>query len=78
MDEHWMRSGKRVDPEAADGNLFDLVDDPDERENLWTRPEHRGVVREMRGHLEGWFASLSQPAPTFSDSGDARDGRPGA
>jgi arylsulfatase A-like enzyme len=35
--------------------LYDLVHDPDERQNLYGRPEHADRVAAMRGELAAWF-----------------------
>ncbi len=46
--------------------LFDMVNDPDERTDLATDPDYAGRITSMRGLLEDWF-----DAHTVSD----RDGR---
>lgn len=68
MDEHWMRDGRRVPAEQADGNLFDLLSDPLERQNLWHDREHQEVVAELRDCLERWFDRLDKPIETFGSA----------
>lgn len=65
MDEHWMENGRRISPEQADGNLFDLVADPDERRNLWAAAEHQKVVHQLRELVAEWFDTLDKPMETF-------------
>ena len=36
--------------------MYDLVNDPDERDNRMEDPEQRRHIRELRGMLESWFA----------------------
>ncbi|MEA3345040.1 MAG: sulfatase-like hydrolase/transferase [Chloroflexota bacterium] len=42
--------------------LYDLVNDPDERENLIGERAQRGRVKEMRQQLADWFARYVDPA----------------
>jgi len=42
--------------------LYDLVNDPDERRNLVEEPEQQRRVREMRQQLAEWFARYVDPA----------------
>jgi arylsulfatase A-like enzyme len=65
MDVTWMRDGRRLALAEADGNLFDLDGDPEERENLWAAPEAQPVVRELWQILEAWFDDLDKPAEIF-------------
>lgn len=41
--------------------LYDLVNDPQERENLVGVPSQQARVRELRGELEEWFAQYVVP-----------------
>jgi len=41
--------------------LYDLVNDPDERQNLVDEPEHSRRIREMRQQLADWFARYVDP-----------------
>jgi len=54
MDIDWVRDGRRVPPEQADGNLFDLATDPLEKRNLWNDPAHEPVRAELTGRLRDW------------------------
>lgn len=65
MDETWMAAGRRVPFELGDGNLFDLVVDPQERCNLWGSPDKAAVVAELRERIERWWCTLDRPARTF-------------
>lgn len=49
--------------------LYDLVRDPDETENLADRPEHAGQVLSMREGLEKWFHRYVDPARDGSREG---------
>jgi len=42
--------------------LYDLVNDPNERKNLIDEPKQRARIKEMRGQLADWFASYVEPA----------------
>ncbi len=42
--------------------LYDLVNDPEERENLIDRPEHAARVDQMRARLGAWFERYVDPA----------------
>ena len=39
---------------AKDGQLFDLANDPAERNNLWSAPEHRDVVSHLKDAFIDW------------------------
>jgi arylsulfatase A-like enzyme len=41
--------------------LYDLEEDPDERENLVDDADHRGRVEELRGELADWFGRYVDP-----------------
>lgn len=68
MDESWVRNGRRVASDEADGNLFDLLEDPGERTNVWSEKRYEGIVRELHGHLDHWFAGVDKPDEIFIDS----------
>jgi len=40
---------------AGETELYDLADDPDERENLAAEGSHSGRLKEMQGRLREWF-----------------------
>ncbi|MFO7958690.1 MAG: sulfatase-like hydrolase/transferase [Candidatus Brocadiia bacterium] len=35
--------------------LYDLSEDPDERSDLYGRPEHRPLIDELHARMDGWF-----------------------
>jgi len=41
--------------------LYDLVDDPGERNNLYEQAEHGGQVQQLKATLEGWFICYVDP-----------------
>ena len=41
--------------------LYDLANDPDERENLIDQSKHRSVQEELKGDLESWFVKYADP-----------------
>ena len=47
-----------------EGQLFDLVNDPDEVRNLWNNPDHAGKKQEKLTELREWrLRSLVHTAP---------------
>ncbi len=42
-------------------DLFDLVNDPDERHNLAEEPGQQQRIRELHARLEAWFARYVLP-----------------
>ncbi len=60
MDIDWMRDGKRVPFEQADGNLFDLGTDPLERHNLWNDPGATDIAKELHQYLRNWQDRIVQ------------------
>lgn len=66
LDEHWMRDGLVIDTANAQGNLFDLKKDPDERQNVWSMPEYAEVETLLRQQLWGWLSTLERPQATFN------------
>jgi hypothetical protein len=56
----WLDSGWRNRPTPPE-QLFDLVFDPNERRNLAQDASLRGVLEEMRGHLDSWMARTHDP-----------------
>ncbi len=65
MDESWMRDGRRIAAPEADGNLFDLRADPQEKRNLWREPSSQETVRALRRQIEAWCEGLERPAELF-------------
>jgi len=41
--------------------LYDLLNDPEERENLVDCPKHAETVREMKAQLDAWFVRYVDP-----------------
>jgi len=69
MDITWMRDGRRVRFEEADGNFFDLESDPQERRNLWTDPDAQPVIATLNAELEKWFERMDKPEMVFGEVG---------
>lgn len=67
MDVSWMRDGKRLTGEELDGNLIDLQEDPQEKNNLWKDPAHRAVSSMLMEKLDRWFDQMDKPATVFGD-----------
>ncbi len=55
MDVNWPLDGQRPAPDEADGNLFDLVEDPQERRNRFSDAQMASVVSELMERLENWL-----------------------
>jgi N-sulfoglucosamine sulfohydrolase len=57
---YWVKHGwakQEVAPEA----LYDLVFDPNERNNLATDPAHRATLDEMRKRMDKWMQATNDP-----------------
>lgn len=57
---YWVQNGwakQTVAPET----LYDLLFDPNERNNLITDPNHRSTLETMRKHLDAWMHSTNDP-----------------
>ena len=50
---------------VADGNLFDLDNDPEELKNLWDDPAHAGARADLVKKIETWFEGLDKPDDIF-------------
>ena len=57
---YWLDNGWTTQPEAEE-KLFDLVFDPDERNNLVASPASRTTLNEMRGRLDHWMKRTDDP-----------------
>ncbi len=57
---YWLDNGWTTQPEAEE-KLFDVVFDPDERNNLAASPASRTVLDEMRGRLHSWMTRTNDP-----------------
>lgn len=53
--QHW----KLVEETSGPGELYDLDNDPNELVNLFDKPEHAKIQRELQAKLNGWKASLT-------------------
>lgn len=53
--------------------LFDLVNDPDERENLAEVPSQQSRIKELRGEMEEWFAQYVDPEKDGLKESDVRE-----
>ena len=42
--------------------LYHLVDDPGEEKNLYGLPEYKKLVTQLKGRMEKWFCTYSDPA----------------
>lgn len=67
MDLSWMQNGHRIPMDQADGNLFDLQVDPEEKHNLWTDTKSNSVITELVRTLEHWFEGMDKPPEVFGD-----------
>jgi len=56
----WVRHGWGKQGVARE-ELYDLVFDPIERNNLAANPEAAGALKEMRGHLDRWMQATDDP-----------------
>ncbi len=70
MDVTWWRDGHRTTMAEADGNLFDLREDPGETVNRWSLPTAQPVIAGLWRALEAWDAGLERPANLFSETSD--------
>ena len=48
--------GKQKDKRVADkdGALYNLINDPDERENLYGKPKYKNIVKYLEGLADDW------------------------
>ena len=56
----WMDHGYG-DMEIPQEQLFDLVLDPNESDNLTADPSHREVLEDMRGRMDAWMKATEDP-----------------
>ena len=66
MDVTWWQDGQRLPLAEADGNLFNLDEDPRETRNLWSVPAMQPVVNDLWNKLEKWSQSIHTPAELFA------------
>ncbi len=58
---YWIANGWRTNPLEHDEELYDLVFDPTERNNLADAPEHGETLREMQDRLQRWMVATQDP-----------------
>ena len=64
----WEELGWQEMPQAEE-ELYDLMFDPNETNNLADRPGHEVVLDELRGHLQKWLEDTDDPVLTDSVPG---------
>src|SRR6185503_17430243 len=57
---YWVKNGWGSQTIARE-ELFDLIFDPNERNNLAAQPSHRPVLEEMRNKLQHWMETSADP-----------------
>jgi hypothetical protein len=57
----WLKNGWQTEPLERPEDLFDLMFDPCEQNNLAGDPAHAAVLRDMRGRLDGWMRQTNDP-----------------
>jgi choline-sulfatase len=62
MDMNWFMDGTRPSRESGDGNLFDLVSDPEEKHNLWNDDSSEQVVHELMDKIAEWLRNYPSDA----------------
>ncbi len=63
MDYTFMKDGEKMP--VADGNLFDMVNDPGELKNLWDDQDHQEIRTSMAKQMDSWFEEIDKPAILF-------------
>jgi choline-sulfatase len=59
--------------ETGPPELYDLLNDPEERENLAELPSQAPRVRELRGEVEEWFSRYAEPEHDGRREHDVRE-----
>jgi arylsulfatase A-like enzyme len=79
---YWVENGWPRQPVAAEA-LYDLIFDPNERDNLAGDPSHRDVLREMQKRLDDWMHATNDPllngpvkAPSGAQVNDPNEASP--
>ena len=57
----WMENRWRTEPLECEENLYDLVFDPAEHNNLVNTAEHHDVLQDMRSRLQRWMIRTEDP-----------------
>lgn len=65
LDVTWMRGGERLDGDDLDGQMYDMENDPLERNNLFNDPDHQDVAGDLLNRIAAWFDSLDKPPALF-------------
>jgi len=68
---YWVENGWATQPEAPEA-LYDLIFDPNERDNLVADPSHRVILQEMQNRLNHWMHTTNDPllfGPVSAPSG---------
>lgn len=61
LDVDWYRDGQRVSRDQLDGNLFDLQNDPKERQNLYNVPTSQPIINRLLAIMETTSANWKLP-----------------
>jgi len=64
--DQWLNAGWSEKP-PADEALYDLIMDPNEKENLVWDSRHKNILEEMREKLEQWMSETEDPLKTDGD-----------
>ena len=64
---HLFVNGKRIPLKDAEGNIFDLTEDPYEKNNLWNDSASTELKKQLNLRLESWFESMDKPAEVFGE-----------
>ncbi len=57
----WLKNGWQSEHLERPEDLFDLMFDPCEQNNLASDPAHAAVLNDMRGRLDGWMRETNDP-----------------
>jgi choline-sulfatase len=66
MDVTLYRNGDRLPMDEADGNIFDLENDPFETRNLWHNASHQQIKDNLWSKLLAWDESMDRTPEVFS------------
>jgi arylsulfatase A-like enzyme len=58
---YWLQNGWKTEPLESEEELFDLLFDPAEHNNLANDPAHAAVLHGMRGRLASWQQATNDP-----------------
>ena len=57
----WLNDGWQTNPLVHDEELYDLIFDPAEQNDLAKSEDHAAVLQEMRGRLDSWMKRTDDP-----------------